>query len=233
MRNYTFIYLVFILSASFFSDTILATTTKHETLGSFFAQAPANIVVEDFDSIASGTLITNLSGIMSVTGFTTNPSPRSADVYVISENDMPFPMLSGHSTTSPPNLLAIHPYGTPHATGEITFEFESEQIALGFFVADGAPLGTFRIDIYMGNNLLDSVSSDTFKTLPDSFFGVTCDFTFDRAVFGSNNEDDSWGIDNLYYVPEPATICLLGLGALSLLRSSRRRSSCNQNRNIN
>jgi hypothetical protein len=34
-------------------------------------------------------------------------------------------------------------------------------------------------------------------------------------------------------VPEPATICLLGLGALSLLRSSRRRSSCSRNRNIN
>jgi hypothetical protein len=30
-------------------------------------------------------------------------------------------------------------------------------------------------------------------------------------------------VDNIQFIPEPATICMLGLGALSLLRSSRRR----------
>jgi hypothetical protein len=33
--------------------------------------------------------------------------------------------------------------------------------------------------------------------------------------------DESWGIDNVTVIPEPATICLLGLGALSLLRRKR------------
>lgn len=34
-------------------------------------------------------------------------------------------------------------------------------------------------------------------------------------------------------VPEPVTIAMLGLGALSMIRSSRRRSSCSRNRNVN
>jgi hypothetical protein len=40
-------------------------------------------------------------------------------------------------------------------------------------------------------------------------------------AYNSNGSGGSYYIDNVRLVPEPATICLLGLGALSLIRRKK------------
>ena len=41
-------------------------------------------------------------------------------------------------------------------------------------------------------------------------------------IFKRDGGDISLAIDNVTYVPEPATMCLLGFGALSLIRRKRK-----------
>lgn len=175
---------------------------------------------ENFDAYTSGQLISSLPAV-NVSGVSgINHQGSAVSQYVTAQVDLPFPMLGGLDTSSLPNLFSndLSPQGG-YGTGKITFDFASGMNAIGFYVADGSPLNTFRIDLYDGGVMVGTADSAGPKMLPDSFFGVTSTVLFDSATIGSNQNTDSWGIDDLYtQVPEPGTAALAGLLALFALR---------------
>lgn len=167
-----------------------------------WAAAAGATTLIDFEVFASGTLITTqLSSycITLVSGTSENEVPPGAtDQFVTSSAAMPFPMFTAGTLPSEPNFLSndmTFP-GGPAATGTITFQLAGPTTAIGAFVADGAPLGNFRIEVFDGNTSLGTITVGP-RTLPDSFAGVVSDTAFDSAKFFADSGFDSWGLDNM------------------------------------
>lgn len=194
--------------------------TGYEDLGDFLGAAPYATNLIDFEAYASGTQIMSLPGITSVEGFSVHGGP-TVDVRVTSQNALPFPMFSGN-TSSPVNFLSTD-LTIASGTGTIAFTFAEAQNAIGLFVADGSALDLFNITLYAGAVEVASVDSMTFRNLPDSFFGVVSPAAFDRAVVGSLNPNDSWGLDDLRFGAIPAPGSLAALAAGVLVAGRRRR----------
>jgi hypothetical protein len=90
-------------------------------------------------------------------------------------------------------------------------------------------LGTLITNLDFSGSLSDPDASIRVLTNPGEvglMAGTTAGYG-DAAVGGNGANPcvDNIGVSitNFQVIPEPATICLLGLGALSLIRSSRRR----------
>ncbi len=189
-----------------------------------FLAAVLNPLHENFDGFGSNELILSLPtvNVSAVSGVNVDGAPVSQ--FVTAQDDLPFPMLAGLDTSSLPNLFSndLSAAGS-FASGTITFEFESTMTAIGFFVADGSPLDTFRIELFADNVLIGIVHSAAPKTLPDSFFGVLSNEPFDKATFGTVNMLNSWGIDDLYtQIPGPGGLAPLGVAGLMGTRRRRR-----------
>lgn len=203
------------------ASTTVASVDKYENEASFLG-ALSTPLHEDFDNFTSGQLVTSLPSVnvTGVSGINSVGDPVSQ--YVTAQADLPFSMLSGLDTSSLPNFFSNDLSAAAHfGTGSITFNFDSAMDAVGFFIADGSPLGTFHIALYDSGGLIAEIDSDFPKTLPNSFLGVTSTTPFNQVTFGSNSTVDSWGIDDLYLqvVPEPATIfSLLALYGSGVLR---------------
>ena len=71
-----------------------------------------------------------------------------------------------------------------------------------------------------------SGKGDMLLFVPNSAFIGAGDYIYLYSMFGAtiNGADgfEEWAVGNGAIIPEPATLCLLGLGALSLLRRKRR-----------
>lgn len=202
------------------SSSAFAGLIKFEDLASFLG-AVSSPLHEDFDAFGSGQIVSALPSVNIGNIIGIDRSGVQVDTFVTAQADLPFPMLGGQNTSSPPNLFSNDLASPFFATGTIEFLFDSGMDALGFFVADGSALATFRIELYDGADLVGIINSDAPKNLPDSFLGVTSSTLFDRAIIGSNQLTDSWGIDDLYaQTPAPGA---LGLIALAGVVGSRRR----------
>ncbi len=196
---------------------------KFEDEASFLA-AVSSPLHEDFDAFLSGELITSLPSVNVAAISGLNSQGELVSQFVTAQDDLPFPMLAGMDTSSPPNLFSNDLSADAHfATGTISFVFFGPMNAIGFFVADGSGLATFRIELFSGGDLVGVIHSDAPKTLPDSFLGVTSTIPFDAVTFGSDQILDSWGIDDLYtqIIPAPGALALLGLAGLMGRRRRR------------
>ncbi len=155
-------------------------------------------------------------------------------------------ILATDDALSAPGILASPNDEGDRPAGEITLAFDSVQTSLGFDLIDVesivAEMGS--IDFYLNGVLLDSVGFDEFTTMGNEFFDATVaygnnsanriapisigDLTlnpqnagaagFDQVVFSLGG---SGAIDTITYVPEPATMSLLALGGVALIRRRR------------
>jgi PEP-CTERM motif len=188
-----------------------------------WAAAASPTALETFDSLATGAVTSLASvGVSSMSGV--NYLGSAVGQFVTSEFALPFPMFVAGTLPSSENFLSndMSP-GGGYATGSLTFNFATPMTAVGAYVADGAPLGGFSIELFDGATSLGNISVGN-RTLPDSFVGIVSTLAFTSAKFYAVNTSDSWGLDNLEVaaVPEPRTLLLMGLG-LALLGAYRLR----------
>lgn len=175
-----------------------------------WAAAAGTTTLINFEQFASGTLITTQLDtycIPLVTGTSEHEVPPGpTDQFVTSSADLPFPMFTPGTLPSEPNFLSndLTFPGGPAATGTITFHLAAPTTAIGAYVADGAPLGDFRIEVFDGNTSLGTITVGP-RTLPNSFAGVVSDAAFNRATFFAESDIDSWGLDNLEHNCSGAT----------------------------
>lgn len=73
---------------------------------------------------------------------------------------------------------------------------------------------------YDPHGVIDSVYNLTF-TFPHSENILTMNFAASNLEYGTG--DESWGLDNVEVVPEPATLALLGAGLAGLLARRKRK----------
>ncbi len=150
-----------------------------------------------FESISSGTSITtqlDSFGISMVTGESGAGAP--VDQIVLSSAALPFAMFTAGTLPSEPNFISNDLSSPYYGTGEIVLELNHNATAIGAYVADGAPLDNFCIEVFNGAVSLGFIAV-TPRTLPDSFVGIISDDPFNKAVFYAASTTDSWGLDNL------------------------------------
>lgn len=120
------------------------------------------------------------------------------------------------SDSDMPNTPVLSPQ--PPYAGDFWMQFTVSTNNVQFLSGYWNVVGTGIIDVYdPGMNFLASLSNTT--TGPE-LISITGLGTIGYIHFNSLNDPSGADIDNLV-VPEPATLCLLGLGALSLLRKKR------------
>jgi len=99
--------------------------------------------------------------------------------------------------------------------------FDNEITAFGADWTSTTNAGLLTMTITINGDTLLFI--DYLGTPGDGFLGFVSDVPFTRLDFGlsgsSNNE--YFGMDNVVYIPEPATVCLVGLGAWLLRRRKR------------
>lgn len=208
-------------------SVVHAQLTGYDNRAAFLSGITGSTSVETFESFAAGTLITNqLAGVGSVSGV--NRFGSATGVFVSSSASMPFPMFtSGTPLPSGTKFLSVNMANPSFATGSILLTMLEGSTAIGAFVADGAPLSGFSIELFNGSASLGTVSVGP-RTLPNSFVGVTSVATFTSARFFGVNSNDSWGLDNLEFntasvVPEPSSWALSAAGLLAIAAMSARR----------
>ena len=141
----------------------------------------------------------------------------------------------GHSTT-PPGPPGIGSYsglpaleaGTDHHLPILTLEmtFPDGVTDVGAFYLMGISTNAITLSVFDHEELLvESVTVPPDQMTPgeydfnEGFVGLMTDQPFTIARFQSDNT--TFVIDDLHFTPEPATLLLLALGALILLKQSR------------
>jgi len=172
-----------------------------------FGAAVSGEIVQTWDALADGTLISVLDGI------TYTPSAGSA---VVTNNFLPL---------SPPNTLGRTPGEFFAGTDTMTFTFSFPITAFAIsFNTFATVAGSFRATNNLGDIALSFFDPfPGFTTGQFVGFSSTAPFT---SVTISAPSGASFTLDNLTYapVPEPAALLLVGLGTAAAFYRRRRAS---------
>jgi hypothetical protein len=186
------------------TTTSTASVSGYTDRNTWAAAAGGSPTLVDFDSLADGTLVTGTGalaawGVADCSGFCTYLGITTSQ-YVYCSCTMNFPMFTAGTLPSEPNYFANDRNPSVYATGEFTLVYSQPTTACGAYVADGAPLAGFTIEIFdSGGGSLGSINVPP-RTLPNSFAGIVSTVAFASAKFKADDQFDSWGIDNLEHV---------------------------------
>ena len=144
----------------------------------------------------------------------------------------------GRLTPSPPNTLStawIPGVNSTYAT-HLNARFASPLFAIGAYFGNergDSDFTSISLSVFgLSGDLLGSVIvAGNGNRHTDQFIGLTSDIPFSRVRFdnltasGSQSSAFAVSLDNLVFapVPEPSTVCLLGLGVLGFCLANRRR----------
>lgn len=144
----------------------------------------------------------------------------------------------GRLTPSPPNTIgtAWIPGVNSSAVTHLNARFASPLFAIGAYFGNergDSDFTSISLSVFgLSGDLLGSVVvAGNGNRHADQFIGLTSDIPFSRVRFdnltasGSQSSIFAVSLDNLVFapVPEPSTVCLLGLGILCLCSRIRRR----------
>lgn len=139
----------------------------------------------------------------------------------------------GYATSSPPNIASpSFDSGNPAIQATLRVDFNSPKSAVSFYAIDVGDWSRVARAYDVGNNLLETIVIEN----PGSVAGIG---NIDYVAFSVNNisyftfapgadvfPGDGAGIDDLFFVPEPATALLIGITAMStMLRRPRKRGN--------
>lgn len=127
------------------------------------------------------------------------------------------PSWGGHATDGVQYVLA------GSTAYQLDFNLNSSVKAFGLNIIDWGDWGSGTLTF---SNHGDAQFSIAIAPLPDDnelFFGAISEQEFDRVTISHNITGEAYSIDEVYYgIPEPATLSLLAVGALALIRRRRK-----------
>ena len=147
-------------------------------------------------------------------------------------------LFDGLDTTGPGSVAWQWGWGS--GGGQSTFDFDASYSIAGIYIdstvtfLQGMQSG-FTLELYSGGGLVWSSSEAVGNGDYGGFLTLDSPVTADRGRIsvngtGQDSSDGPYGprgprvYEMAYYTPEPATIALLGLGSLALLRRRRKSS---------
>jgi hypothetical protein len=210
--------ITFLMAATMLTTSAAGATTILQLMSSADFTYPKTII--DFDD-APGRTIVNTRYLAQGVEFSRD------DGFEILISDW---QSSGLVTTSPPNVLATVKFPAPTWVMHLNVTFSSPTYEIGAYFGNDQGFGGYTqttLSIFdSGGVQLGSVTVPTNdNTSVDQFIGLRSRVPFYSARFENNGDWLCIVLDDVTFtVPEPATILLLGLGGLALVRNRRFRS---------
>jgi hypothetical protein len=199
------------------------------------------VVIVDPDAFPEGTNITNAFANVTLRAIGVGwDSPLAPDIFSVdptteSYGDYPFEASTG-SLAFGHQCRANFPHlfrevGLCHL--RVDFAVLANFVSVDFIGNDSSDYGVLQAYDSVGNPL------GAWKKTPQLGINQVGTLTWSSGynniayiIAAGDSSQSALGIDNLQYIPEPATICLLGLGALSLLRSRKRKTQGKDNESL-
>jgi hypothetical protein len=170
------------------------------------------------------------SAASAVTVYTSDPGWTYPEIADPSTDDITYFgwTQTGPGTWTPGNLIDNNTgtiSGGRPAGGGVKLDYGSEVTAVGMynkFQLYNSGTLSWTVELYDdGENVVLTESgsgSNTVEIWVD--FEGSLDFQYEKVTM-SGHDDWAYGTEFIYYTPEPATVAILGLGSLVLLRKRR------------
>jgi len=174
------------------------------------------------------------SAASAVTVYTSDPSWTWDEIADPSTDNITYSgwTIAGPGAWTPGNLIDNN-LGTitggrrPYTGGSIKIDFGSEVSGVGLynvFSLHGSGSADWKVELFDDGDsvVLTTSGTATMEAQTDIWVDFDGPLNFQYEVLTlSGNSDFSYGYEVAYYTPEPATVAILGLGSLVLLRKRR------------